>query len=417
MRDYNPPHCEGFEAGEIPPGYKIPCGDGKEGNNTKGNYLVYSLFTLPIYFATPVVLTVTMSMCYRKVLQNEKKALNYGANQIRQSIALNARQQADMAATGRRASMMNSFRSTFSNMVSYFSEQTSMQRSLDLQKSRLVFYRAVSYGMAYVLCYGLMTFLIIFRLTGVILKVETSNSLYLAHAILSPLQGFFNFLIFLHPKVLNHKRKRKLNLSWTGAIMKALKSRGSKPKHGMNSATKTTSKGLRSSKMSTGLRASMTTSIRNVRGSVRFKKRERLSSRFVNAAIDQQLADDGNREYERGEEQEAQLSCRVTKSSSFGHNKIETQEEEKVEECPPPACNSRRIRKSGVASSVTFSSKIETVCEPVVRNNSDVGSGHIHLKESNLKESEAFLPSMLEDSVPTSLKVTCDAQKMESSGD
>ena len=28
---YNPPHCEGYEDGQIPEGFKIPCGRGRDG--------------------------------------------------------------------------------------------------------------------------------------------------------------------------------------------------------------------------------------------------------------------------------------------------------------------------------------------------------------------------------------------------
>jgi len=44
-----------------------------------------------------------------------------------------------------------------------------------------------------------------------------------------PLQGFFNFLVFIYPKVMHEKTSRRNNaISWYRAFLKAVQSRGAR---------------------------------------------------------------------------------------------------------------------------------------------------------------------------------------------
>ena len=72
----------------------------------------------------------------------------------------------------------------------------------------------------------LVVILTIIQTTGIEVDDKVLSSIYFASAIVHPLQGFFNFLIFLYPKVMSQKRNKKKNLNWVGAFIKALTSRG-----------------------------------------------------------------------------------------------------------------------------------------------------------------------------------------------
>ena len=64
---YNPPHCLGYEDGEVREGFTIPCGRG-----CKGEAFVY-LPGLIIMMAVPVVILVSLGMIY-KALKDRQRA-------------------------------------------------------------------------------------------------------------------------------------------------------------------------------------------------------------------------------------------------------------------------------------------------------------------------------------------------------
>jgi hypothetical protein len=62
-----------------------------------------------------------------------------------------------------------------------------------------------------------------------------SQAIFIFLACTNPLQGLFNFLVFMSPKVRNAKRPRRgENLTWRQAFIKAYMSRGERRKTGRN---------------------------------------------------------------------------------------------------------------------------------------------------------------------------------------
>jgi hypothetical protein len=75
---------------------------------------------------------------------------------------------------------------------------------------------------------------------------KTLNAcLEILHACLGPLQGLFNFLVYMSPKVRNAKRpiRGRENLSWRQAFIKAFMSRGERRKTGRNLSSRNTRTG------------------------------------------------------------------------------------------------------------------------------------------------------------------------------
>ena len=63
---YDPPHCIGYEDGEVCEGFTIPCGRGREGE-------AFSyLFHLIIGFATPIIILVSLGMMYKALKDRER---------------------------------------------------------------------------------------------------------------------------------------------------------------------------------------------------------------------------------------------------------------------------------------------------------------------------------------------------------
>ena len=95
--------------------------------------------------------------------------------------------------------------------------QDERQRETSL-RTRMVLYRGLAYSTAW-----LLTF--IFPATIVIREVLDKDSIYtirVLNCIFHPLQGFFNFLVFMYPKVI-FARQRHPDSSILGAFIIALK--------------------------------------------------------------------------------------------------------------------------------------------------------------------------------------------------
>ena len=83
---------------------------------------------------------------------------------------------------------------------------------------------ATGYAFAWALVW--MPFMIVFFL-------QESYATLILLACLTPLQGLFNFLVFMSPKVRNAKRPRRgENLTWCQAFIKAYMSRGERRRTG-----------------------------------------------------------------------------------------------------------------------------------------------------------------------------------------
>ena len=73
--------------------------------------------------------------------------------------------------------------------------------------------------------------------------LHESHATLILNACLTPLQGLFNFLVLMSPKVRNTKRPRRgENLTWYQAFIKAFTSRGERRKTGRDSSSRTGSR-------------------------------------------------------------------------------------------------------------------------------------------------------------------------------
>jgi len=109
---YNPPHCQGYEDGEVREGFTIPCGRGRG----EAFYLTFGGLSTII---TPIVIGVSLGMLYRHVSKHEKRMARYGIGALHTS-----------------------------------SEQSPSDQNRDRSYSRAVSNRAIAYLFSYFLTWG-----------------------------------------------------------------------------------------------------------------------------------------------------------------------------------------------------------------------------------------------------------------------
>lgn len=93
------------------------------------------------------------------------------------------------------------------------------------KQSRIVLNTALSYSLAFLLSYIFPMIISIRTIMG----LGSGMALSIIARVLFPLQGFFNFCVFIYPHVRAAKNKDN-DISWCAAFLKALQSRGPKKK-------------------------------------------------------------------------------------------------------------------------------------------------------------------------------------------
>lgn len=203
---HEPPHCIGYEDGQIREGFEIPCGRGRDG----AVLFAYLGFYLTL-FAVPVIIGISLGMIYKSVLQQEKKLGRYGVNAFTASARQLSADDDDVRARG-------SLTVRISRLLMLSSPTSSQERN----KSRAVLHRAIAYSIAYFLAWSF----VIIHISLILAGIEWPTSLSYLTSIFNPLQGYYNFVIFIYPKVLTAKRSKRDNLTWCQAFAKAFRSRG-----------------------------------------------------------------------------------------------------------------------------------------------------------------------------------------------
>ena len=215
MPVHDPPHCAGYEDGQVPEGFEIPCGRGSGGEN------FYSLSKLIVLFIPPIVVSISLGMIFSFVHKQEKRTRRYGAGAVN-----NSTQHTANSAAGGENSTSNkiSINSIVSFMKTSFGKKSSRSNSnQEYTMSRAVFHRALAYSAAYFLTWGWAILSVILKLAGVWNPRAPIVYDYFGN-IFNPLQGFFNLLIFMHPNVMRAKRSPGDDISWCRAFAQVFRS-------------------------------------------------------------------------------------------------------------------------------------------------------------------------------------------------
>ena len=208
---YDPPHCSGYEDGQIPDGFVIPCGRGRDG--LVGLFYGLMLMTL---FVVPIVVGVSLIVIYRFVSKQERKNARYGGSALNITSLGNVSNATNEE--GSNPGFVEAIRSLFHRIKTSFAccGMTSLQNE-QLSMSQKVLHRATAYSTAYLLAWSpfILGYSLYIAGLGWPLVVEYITNIF------NPLQGFFNCCIFLYPKVTEAKSRGGEGMTWSQAVAKA----------------------------------------------------------------------------------------------------------------------------------------------------------------------------------------------------
>jgi hypothetical protein len=233
----DPPHCIGYENGDTPEGFSIPCGRGDGGENPI-LYLVMEIVGFgSVLIIPPTIIVGTMMLMYMSVSKIEKNMRNYGVGALRLNARSGGGNRGDTAETNSARSanneqgMMSKIKRLFMFMIPSCLRRddqrhpTSRANRATSQK-RSILYMAAGYALAWAFVW--IPFMILYYF-------HESHATSILLACLNPLQGLFNFLVYMSPKVRSAKQPRRGdNLSWRQAFIKAYMSRGERRRTGRN---------------------------------------------------------------------------------------------------------------------------------------------------------------------------------------
>ncbi len=277
---HQPPHCIGYEAGDIPKGYSIPCGRGGPHDGQAQVLRTISRYegVSWVLVISPVTILFTMLSMFRSVTDIEKRMENYGVKALRlrtKPLAMPTTTNTNSADQQRAigfalrmvkklgkllclkapdASQTNRHRfqiisrccfpcPPFAGDDSYDPERPSPRSTTKSNKmktqKRAVLNMAFGYAGAWLLVWSsYFAFALTFLLTNTV-----SDTVNFLTACMLPLQGFFNFVVFMAPKVRTtrekavRRRKKSSNnnnthqdhqyFTWSKIFYEAYMSRGS----------------------------------------------------------------------------------------------------------------------------------------------------------------------------------------------
>mmetsp|Transcript_13479 Transcript_13479/g.28596 ORF Transcript_13479/g.28596 Transcript_13479/m.28596 type:complete len:362 (+) Transcript_13479:1-1086(+) len=210
---YNPPHCIGYNDGEIREGFEIPCGRG----NSSDGVRIFNYVTRLFYLLAPlVIVTVSMLMIYRAVLVQERKIRRYGSGSTNVSSMRQSNNSGGEFEENERHSALSMISITLRRLAS---------TSENNVNSRAVMHRALAYALSYLLSWIWPVIYAILDLLGAWPNLFTAPTwqvvfLYFWY-VFNGLQGVFTLLVYIHPKVMSIKRSSVEHISWLGAFRQA----------------------------------------------------------------------------------------------------------------------------------------------------------------------------------------------------
>ena len=212
--------------------------------------ILFGVFSGGPYITLPCVILTTMSLMYRAVRVQEKRMQKFGVGALRLkkanagskhssnliSIAVNTSTNNDSEDINRFGGtslrqMLGRLKSNLSvtSMRSILSPSGPSERASKSnntgKQSRAIMNRAFSYSAAFFVTYLFPIIISIRTLSG----RDSGHVLSILARIFFPLQGFFNFVVFIYPKVLHAKTAPRKKVTWYQAFVTAVQSRG-KPK-------------------------------------------------------------------------------------------------------------------------------------------------------------------------------------------
>ena len=253
-----PPHCIGVVEGEVPnEGFEIPCGRGSEIDDETLS-LILRYFGMGLVFVLPpVVIFGTMGVMYRTVLKAERNAQRNFAKSMRvpthfRGVEALEADHPEGPRTVTKASIFGKVLYKITNIREKRKEPAEVKLPKSWNKAatkkRAILVMATGYSLAWFLTYAP------YISYHMIANQTTSVTL----GLFNPLQGFYNLIVYLYPKVAGKMKSRRgklQQLKWYQALIEVWKSKN---------GTITGSTASRSSRLS-GHRSSRNSRLNRVR--------------------------------------------------------------------------------------------------------------------------------------------------------
>ena len=181
---------------------------------------LFKITAAGVFTILPCVIAVTMIIMYRAARENETKLSKYGVGSLRSIRNSVFQDTSDNAETDETHGFVGWLKKTLKRCS--FTNATNAEGSNSnsaQRQSHLIFEKAAFYALAFFLAYFFPFVESIFFWAG----REVPFGLKMADNIMFPLQGFFNFIVFIYPRVRTARKKTK---GWFQSFCAALKSRG-----------------------------------------------------------------------------------------------------------------------------------------------------------------------------------------------
>lgn len=209
-----PPHCIGYGDGQTPHGFSIPCGRGNLKMNNKLARIINLMGQVLILSLPPGVIFVTMLLMIRTVASIEKKLSKYGVASLR------LRVQAGNADATEGEEGHGENKNFFSNMCTctgMFACLSGTKRNRASKSNNATSKKRAILRMAF--WYALAWFLTWVPYIMSLFPFIPANDKFTFMACLNPLQGFFNFWVYMSPKIRDVKRCVREDISWRRAFV------------------------------------------------------------------------------------------------------------------------------------------------------------------------------------------------------
>ena len=181
---YSPPHCVGFEKGDIREGFKIPCYRGQLGPaGTKA----YHASGYIINFGVPVIILATLTILYVFVKKQENKMTGYGAGAL--DIATPQPSVENPRSSSRFTSITSSMRSSISSLL----RSRKSSASSKIKKSRSFLTRGILFSCAYFLTWTWAIIINIWSLATDYTGIPPASIIYL-FSFFQQFQGVSHYL-------------------------------------------------------------------------------------------------------------------------------------------------------------------------------------------------------------------------------
>ena len=212
--------CIAYENGVTREGFNIPCG---RGDWEEKPLLIVLLIIgyLIVVAVTPISIT-HVSVCF----QDRKEYAKYGVGALRLQARSGGNNDDSGASSVNDKGVLNKIKSacTCTRMIHCLRREENVSRSNAVKSQKQsILNMALGYSLAWIFVW--MPFLLVLFRESFPAAIVVSS--------LGPLQGLYNLLVFMSPKMRNAKRSKKDNLTWCQAFVKAWLSRGDRRARGV----------------------------------------------------------------------------------------------------------------------------------------------------------------------------------------